>query len=262
MVSYSKNSAQSVYFVLLDTSGAAVTGASPSGYVSIDQSGQSALAGSFTEEGNGQYRYDATAGEFDGDEVGFLFTGAGAVPVNVTIRTSTHTPQTGDTYGALPANFSDLAITATDGYVTVGTVNDKTGYTISGTTQTLDALQTHGDSNWTTATGFLTSADEPIDVNVTHVAGSEVTGVSDFQADVSGLSTHDAAAVVSAFLADSTWDASDSTLSDFFQQSFAISRGKIVANDDETVFAYKDTDDDTTVVTLTIDEDAGTRTPS
>lgn len=39
-----------------------------------------------------------------------------------------------------PTNFADLAITATTGRVTVGTNNDKTGYSISGTKTTLDAL--------------------------------------------------------------------------------------------------------------------------
>lgn len=39
-----------------------------------------------------------------------------------------------------PANFGDLAITATTGKVTVGTNDDKTGYSISGTKTTLDAL--------------------------------------------------------------------------------------------------------------------------
>lgn len=40
----------------------------------------------------------------------------------------------------LPANFADLAITATTGRVTVGTNQDKAGYSISGTKTTLDAL--------------------------------------------------------------------------------------------------------------------------
>jgi len=39
-----------------------------------------------------------------------------------------------------PTNFADMAITATTGKVTVGTNNDKTGYSISGTKTTLDAL--------------------------------------------------------------------------------------------------------------------------
>lgn len=39
-----------------------------------------------------------------------------------------------------PTNFGDMAITVTTGQVTVGTNNDKTGYSISGTKTTLDAL--------------------------------------------------------------------------------------------------------------------------
>lgn len=39
-----------------------------------------------------------------------------------------------------PTNFGDLAITATTGLVSVGTNNDKAGYSISGTKTTLDAL--------------------------------------------------------------------------------------------------------------------------
>lgn len=39
-----------------------------------------------------------------------------------------------------PTNFGDLAITATTGRVTVGTNNDKAGYSISGSKTTLDAL--------------------------------------------------------------------------------------------------------------------------
>jgi len=60
----------------------------------------------------------------------------------------------------LPTNFAVLAITS-GGAVTAGTVSDKTGYSISGTTTTLDALQTalstsHGSGSWATATGFST----------------------------------------------------------------------------------------------------------
>jgi len=45
-----------------------------------------------------------------------------------------------------PANFGDLAITATTGQTTVGTNNDKAGYSISGTLTTLDALDTQQDA--------------------------------------------------------------------------------------------------------------------
>ena len=45
-----------------------------------------------------------------------------------------------------PTNFSDLAITVTTGQVTVGTNNDKSGYSISGTLTTLDDLDTAQDA--------------------------------------------------------------------------------------------------------------------
>ncbi|NQU10692.1 hypothetical protein HQ590_07880, partial [bacterium] len=45
-----------------------------------------------------------------------------------------HTAQSGDTYAALPTNFSDLAIAVTTGYVTSGTNADKTGYTLTNLT--------------------------------------------------------------------------------------------------------------------------------
>ena len=51
-----------------------------------------------------------------------------------------HTAQTGDVFAALPTNFAALAITASTGRVTVGTNVDKSGYSIAGTKQTLDAL--------------------------------------------------------------------------------------------------------------------------
>jgi hypothetical protein len=62
---------------------------------------------------------------------------------------------------AFPTNFSDLAVTATTGKVTVGTNDDKSGYSISGTITTLDGLDAaldtaHGAGSWATATGFST----------------------------------------------------------------------------------------------------------
>ena len=62
-----------------------------------------------------------------------------------TIGTKTANPDMRGTDSAFlassaPTNFGDLAITASTGRVTVGTNSDKTGYSISGTLQTLDAL--------------------------------------------------------------------------------------------------------------------------
>jgi len=81
---------QFLYFGLVSTvDGSAVTGASPSGYVSLDGAAQGAVGGSITEVGNGQYKLACNAGDLNGDECGFLFTAAGAVPVSLTVTTET-----------------------------------------------------------------------------------------------------------------------------------------------------------------------------
>ena len=71
----------------------------------------------------------------------------------------------------LPANFADLAVTASTGRVTVGTNADKTGYELSGTITTLDGLGTqlaadHGSGSWETATGFAQPGD-PVTLGTT-----------------------------------------------------------------------------------------------
>lgn len=60
-----------------------------------------------------------------------------------------------------PTNFSDLAITVTTGEVTVGTNNDKTGYTVSGTLTTLDALDTAQDTQHATTQGLVSGLNDP-----------------------------------------------------------------------------------------------------
>ena len=70
-----------------------------------------------------------------------------------------------------PPNFGDMAITATTGQVTVGTNNDKAGYSISGTKTTLDAL------NDIDAAAVKTQADAAIsDQNLDHLVGT-ATGI-------------------------------------------------------------------------------------
>jgi hypothetical protein len=78
-------------------------------------------------------RVSATVGGVAGSTV--FYFGMGAAPL---------------TTADLPTNFDDLAITATTGRVTVGTSTDKTGYSISGTLTTLDALDTAQDTQHAT----------------------------------------------------------------------------------------------------------------
>ncbi len=73
------------------------------------------------------------------------YDGGGYAKVNSTIGTCTTNTDMVGTNSALlaanvPTNFSDLAITSSTGRVSVGTSFDKTGYSISGTKTTLDAL--------------------------------------------------------------------------------------------------------------------------
>ena len=73
------------------------------------------------------------------------YDGTGYDKTNSTIGTTTTNSDMRGTDSAIlaasaPSNFGDLAITASTGRVTVGTNSDKTGYSISGTLQTLDAL--------------------------------------------------------------------------------------------------------------------------
>jgi len=74
-----------------------------------------------------------------------------------------------------PTNFADLAITSSTGRVTVGTNADKTGYSISGTKQTLDALNDiTAAAVWSAATRTLTSA-----ANITSTGGTTVPQTGD-----------------------------------------------------------------------------------
>lgn len=92
---------------------------------------------------------------------------------NTTIGTTTTNTDMRGTDSALlaasaPANFGDLAITITTGQVTVGTNNDKTGYTVSTvsdkTGYSLAATQTFDNTGtWTgNIAGSITSVGDPI----------------------------------------------------------------------------------------------------
>lgn len=86
-----KNTAgQFIYFVLVSTTdGSAVTGASPTGYVSIDAAAQTGMGGSITELANGQYKMVLSQGDTNGDEIGYFITNAGAIPVSLSVTTET-----------------------------------------------------------------------------------------------------------------------------------------------------------------------------
>lgn len=72
------------------TDGSAITTGTPVGYVTLDGGTQAAIADvTPVHEGNGQWTFDLTAGEMNGDVVGLLITHASAVNVHFTIKTDT-----------------------------------------------------------------------------------------------------------------------------------------------------------------------------
>jgi hypothetical protein len=88
-VSLFKNAAgQSFFFELLTAAGAPVTSGAVTGYVTKDVAAQGALAGTITHVGNGQYRVDLTQADTNADTLGYLFTHATGVPVNLSVRTT------------------------------------------------------------------------------------------------------------------------------------------------------------------------------
>ena len=81
---------QFLYFVLIKTAdGTVLTGASPAGLKSGDGAAQGAVTGTFTDQGSGQYEFAMSQADTNYDEVGFLFTAATAIAVNITITTET-----------------------------------------------------------------------------------------------------------------------------------------------------------------------------
>jgi antitoxin component HigA of HigAB toxin-antitoxin module len=87
-----KNTAgQYLTFGLVSAStGAAVTGATVTAMRAIDASSQAACTGTVSELAGGQYRIALSQADTNGDCIGYLFTASGAVPVHVTVLTSSN----------------------------------------------------------------------------------------------------------------------------------------------------------------------------
>lgn len=110
------------------------------------------------------------------DNCELFFDDTGFNASNSTIGTCTTNTDMRGTDSALlassaPTNFGDLAITVTTGEVTVGTNNDKTGYSISGTKTTLD------DLNDVSTADVNTQCDTALsDIGLDHLVSASVTG--------------------------------------------------------------------------------------
>lgn len=157
MASLQKNVAgQNFTFCMVSaTTGGADSSATVTVKVTKDNGTQASGGGTVTNSGNGQYNYAPTQAETNATDVGFLMTASGDIPVNfdfhtdpgVMLTAGTGTNQISLSSGLVtvgtnndktgysltqtfPTNFSSLAITV-GGAVTVGTNNDKTGYSLT-----------------------------------------------------------------------------------------------------------------------------------
>ena len=103
----------------------------------------------------------------------------------------------------LPANFADLAITVTTGQVTVGTNNDKTGYTLSAAG--VDAIQT--DVETTLESYGLDETNATVNLIVADT--NELQTSQGNWLTATGFSTHSPAAVADAVWTEAIADHSD-----------------------------------------------------
>ena len=138
-----------------------------------------------------------------------------------------------------PTNFGDLAITASTGRVTVGTNNDKTGYSISGTLQTLDALN-----------NFDPAADTVANVTTTGTVtnGVTVSTISD------GAIGADAVADIWSSTALAESYASDGSTGTGAQLLYQIQQALTEFAISSTTVTVKKLDGSTTASTYTLDD--------
>lgn len=136
---YRKNvSGQFVCFqMLLTASGAVATGLSPAVRRCIDGTFAAGGGTSTEDTGTGSYKYALSQADSNGNNISFIFTATGAMPVCVNIVTTAADPTDSVRLGltALPnaaagAN-GGLPTGNASGQVTVVTNNDKTGYSLA-----------------------------------------------------------------------------------------------------------------------------------
>jgi hypothetical protein len=172
-----KNTAgQHFCFALVNAStGAALTGATVSAYRSIDGAAQASATGTVTETTNGQYSFAPSQADTNGNQIGFLFIAASAIPLNINIVTTACDP-TSTAFGLSLAKttnitgFNDIASTT---IVSAGAITTNAGK-VSGVIL-VDGL---GVSQSFSTTGSVGSVQGGVGGNLTGSVGSVVGAVT------------------------------------------------------------------------------------
>ena len=205
-------------------------------------------------------------------------------PASDTVATVTTVTNMRGTDSALlassaPSNFGDLAITSSTGKVTAGTVDDKTGYSLSGTITTLDGLNNFDPASDTVATvttvtnmrgtdSALLASSAPSnfgDLAITSSTGKVTAGTVD---DKTGYTVETIVSGTINAIADGLLDRADGvepasagterTVREALRLILSACAGQ-VAGASGTTITIRDTNDTTNRITATVDAD-GNRT--
>lgn len=183
---------QHLYFMLLNSSGVAVTDATVTARRGIDGAAQAACTGTVTDMGNGQYRMNLSQADTDGNSIGYLFTASGAVPVHIGVLLTAADPTDAAGYGIARL---DAAVSTRSTYA---------GADTSGTTTLLgrltapraalldnmDATVSSRMATYTQPTGFLAATFPGGTIASTNnITGGTITTVSTPPGDSSGVTT-------------------------------------------------------------------------
>lgn len=169
MANLQKNVAsQNITFGLVNSSsGAALTGATVTVYVTKDNGAQATGTGTVTEKGNGQYNYAPTQAETNAADVGLLFTATSAIPVAYDFHTDVV-----DANGYPGANLVDIAgaaVSTSSAQIGVNAVN------IGGTAQTGRDIGASVLLSAGTGTGQLDFTSGVVKANLTQILGTALT---------------------------------------------------------------------------------------
>lgn len=156
---YKNTAGQYIFASVVDSSDGSPKTTGVDFYITKDNGSQTAV-NSATHVGNGQWRIDLTQAETNADVIGICWAGTNVVPGNITLypvakKTQDYQTELSRLDAAItsrlaaadvPNNFKDLAITETEGKVTVDNVDDckATGFSTHSPEDVKSAIESEG----------------------------------------------------------------------------------------------------------------------
>lgn len=185
---YRKNVAsQNLPFALINAAtGAAMTGATVSGFRSIDGGAQAGVTGTLSEKANGQYNLALSQADTNGNHIGYLFTATGAIPAHITVALTAADPTDATAFGisrldaAITTRASQTSLDTVDDFIDteVAAIKAKTDQLTFTTANKIDATlniaadfpQAAADKVWSSTTRTLSAFAFAVDLSTTALA--------------------------------------------------------------------------------------------